>query len=277
MIAQLLGQTTSTGTYPPSSSTRLLDVDLAGPRGGSLGNEDTQDTVLEAGLDSILINPSWEGKAAVKLSDRTLRNPVLRLGGFVLLGDLLLVGLLGNFVVGLGGIVLDGGLVTELLLLRSFCALDEALWTLAFLADMLMATGDGQGVVIGPLDVDVFLVDAGKLAMQFVAFIRLLDVELGSEGADVVEFAVNVAESCLVEFIEESEHGRHLLSETWEERHCCWCVVEVSNRYRLRDAVELLRDSSDCCAQWLHRRLVVVLVVLMMDSKGCLEGYIYSR
>jgi hypothetical protein len=221
------------------SVVRLLDVDLARLRSGSLGNEDAQDSVLQAGLDSILVDACRECKAAMELSDRAFRDPVLGLGGLVLLGNLLLVRLLGDLGVSLREVFLDGGLVTKLLLLRSFAALNEALWALALLADILVTTGDGESVVIGPLDVDVLLLNTGKLSMEFIALLSLLNVELGCEGPDVVELAVDVAEGLAIILIEEPEDGSELLSETREERHCCWCVVEVPNSCGLRDAIEL--------------------------------------
>jgi hypothetical protein len=195
----------------------------------------------------------------VEFSDGALADPVLGLV-LVVLGDVLVLGLLGDLVVlGFVGVVLDSGLVTELLLLGLFTVLDEALWALTFLADVFVATRDGQRVVVGPFDVDVLLLDTGEFSVKFVALLCLLDVELGSKGPDVAEFAVDVAEGLPIVFVEKTEDRSEFLSESWEERHCCWCVGKASgscNR-RLGNAVELSRNSLDSRAECLHRRLVV--------------------
>lgn len=120
----------------------LLDVDLARLGSLSLGDDNAQDAVLEAGLDIILVDASWEGERAVELANRTLADPVFGLR-VVVLGDSLLLRLLCDLVVGLGWIVLDLGLVAKLLLVRLFAALDEALWALTFLADVLVAARNG--------------------------------------------------------------------------------------------------------------------------------------
>jgi hypothetical protein len=59
-----------------------------------------------------------------------------------------------------------------------------------------------------------------------------------------------------VVFVEEAEHGREFLREAREERHCCWCGGEGSrDGCWLADAVEVLWNSSNACAQWLHECL----------------------
>lgn len=147
-------------------SSRLLDVDLSWLRSLSLGDQDAQDTVLEAGLDSVLVNSGREGEGTVELSNGALADPVFRLAGvFLLLGNTLLLGLLGDLVARLGWIVLNGGLVAELLLFGVLAILDETLWALALFTHMLVAAGDGEGVVVGPLNVDVLLLDPGKFAL----------------------------------------------------------------------------------------------------------------
>ena len=161
-----------------------------------------------------------------------------------MLGDVLVLGLLGDLV-GFARVVLNLGL--ELLLLGSFAVLDEALRALAFLADVLVATRDGQGVIVGPFDVDVLLLDTGEFSVEFVALLGFLYVELGSEGPDVAEFAVDVAEGLPVVLVKETEDRSEFLSESWEERHCCWCVGKASSSCdrRLGNSVELSRNSLD--------------------------------
>jgi len=144
----------------------LLDVDLSWLRSLSLGDQDAQNTVLKAGLDGILIDSGWEGEGTVELSNGALADPVLRLVGvFLLLRNTLLLGLLGDLVARLGWVVLNGGLVAELLLFGVLAILDEALWALALFAHMLVAARDGEGVVVGPFDVDVLLFNTRKFAL----------------------------------------------------------------------------------------------------------------
>lgn len=164
-----------------------------------------------------------------------------------MLGDVLVLGLLGDLVVGFAGVVFNGGLVAELLLLKGFAVFDETLRTLAFLADVLVATRDGQRVVVGPFDVDVLLLDTGKFAVKLVTLFRFFHIEFGSEGSDVVEFPVDIAEGLPIILVEETEDRSEFLSESWEERHRRWCSGKVSSscNRRLGDAVELLRSSSD--------------------------------
>jgi hypothetical protein len=233
-----------------SSPYNLLDVDLSGLRSLGLGNKDAQDAVLEVGLDIVLVDAGGEGEGAVEFSNRALANPVLR-RVLIVLGDVLVLRLLGDLVVGVVGLVLDGGLVTELLLLGRITTLDEALRALTFLTGMLVTTRDGQRVVVGPLDVDVLLLDTRKFSMEFVSLLRFLHIELGSEGTDAVELAVDVAEGLPIVLVEETEDRSEFLSESWEKRHCCWCVGKASSscNCRLGDAVELPRNSLDGGAQ----------------------------
>jgi hypothetical protein len=264
----MLSKTWADSTTVEADCSPLLDVDLAALRSLSLRDGNAQDTVLETSLDSILIDTRREGERAMELANRALGDPVSRLGRFLLLRHFLLVGLLSDLrvvVAGVCSLILDGRLVLELLLVLAvfelllvLTVLDEALWALTLFADVLVAPGNGQCVVVGPFDVDVFLVDAGELAVELVAFLGFLDIELGGERADALELAVDVAEGLAVVLVEEAEEGSELLREAWEERHCCWPCGESSSGGWFRDAVELLWDSSKCCAQWLHRCLVVL-------------------
>lgn len=94
----------------------------------------------------------------MELADRALRNPVLGLA-FIVLLDLLFVGMLGDFAV----LVFDGTLVLFTILLLCAAAFDEArvLWPLTVSSHMFVAAGNGQGVVVSPFDTDVLLLDAG--------------------------------------------------------------------------------------------------------------------
>lgn len=207
------------------NQTHLLDVDLPRLWRRSLRHHNAQDTVLQASLDSILIDTGREGEAAVERSHRALANPVLVLG--LMLRNLLLLRLLGYlsvFVRGLSRLVFDRGLVLLVLgglkLLLIAVAFNSSR-ALTFFADVLVLARDLKGVVVGPLDVDILLVNARELTVEFVSLLCLLDVKLWCEGADALELAVNIAEGLTVVLVEEAEDGSELLSEAWEERHCC--------------------------------------------------------
>lgn len=133
--------------------------------GGGLRNYHTQDTVLQAGFDPILVNAGREGEGTVKLSDGALGNPVFGLvllvflcvffGGF---GDfLILCAIGGGFLV----VVLDGSFM-------SFGSIghvssDAALRFVSTIGGVfaLNAAFDDQGVGVRELNVDIFLIDPG--------------------------------------------------------------------------------------------------------------------
>jgi hypothetical protein len=142
-----------------------------------LGNGHAEDSVLEAGLDGLLVDADGEAERAVERSNRALRDPVLRLV-VRLLGDSLLLGLRRDLRIGavgfgrlLGGLVLDGGLVRLI-------AFDGLGWTCAFFAHSFVLARDRQCVRIRPLDVDVLLLDTRELAVQLIAVFVLLHIEL---------------------------------------------------------------------------------------------------
>jgi hypothetical protein len=144
----------------------------------------------------------------VELADRALSDPVLgpalrRLGdilGGISLGD-------GGLLVAALAFILDGRLLVFVLVLLVFGALvDEALgWGAAFGA-VLRAAADGEGVAIGPFNVDVLLLDSRQLAVQLVGVLHLLDVKLGREGAQAgVEAAEVVLPRRLIVVVNETE------------------------------------------------------------------------
>jgi hypothetical protein len=252
----------------------LLDVDLPGGRCRRFGNHDAQDTILEAGLDCILVDTGREGEAAVKRSNRAFADPVLVLG-LLPLCDIMLVGLLHNLsalVRGLSRLVLDTRLVRfDLLLLLTTLNSSGAL---TFLADVLVLPRDCQGVVVRPFDVDVLLLNTRELTVKLVGIFGLFDVELWCERADALELTVDVPESLAVVLVEETEDGCELLREAWEERHCCWSGCEGACDDLLGDAVELLWKSADCCSQSLH--ISVDDSCSDDDLRGLGDLYIYS-
>jgi hypothetical protein len=121
-----------------------------------------------------------------------------------------------------GALVLDAGLafVFEFLRLRTLTVLDESGGTLSLFSYVFVTSRDAERVVVRPLDVDILLFDARELAMEFVRVWCLLDIEFWREGADGFEGRVEITEGVALVFVEEAEHGRQLLGEAWEKRHC---------------------------------------------------------
>jgi hypothetical protein len=229
------------------SLNRLLDVDLAGLGSLGLGNDDAENAILKAGLDGILVDAAWEAEAAVELADAALTDP--ELGVVIVLLRNIPLRLFGNLSVGgFGALILDSGLVVVFLLtllLVVLSLLNETLRLLALLPHSLMATRDGEGVGVSPLDIDVLLLDTREFTVEFVGALGLRDVELGREALDI---PVQLAGYLTLVVVQKTEQRREFLSESWEERHCC-CGVVVSSDWSgsLRDAIklELLWNSSD--------------------------------
>jgi hypothetical protein len=231
----------------------LLDLDPPLGRGLSLRNDDGEDTILQAGLDGILVNALRERERTRKGADRTLRNPVVGLVslGLLVLGNLLRRGSVGGFGRGNGArvFVFDGGLVGfvraggafglgigQLLLMRSGLGFEEGGWAATLLSHSLSATANGERVGVGKFDVDVLLGDAREFAVQFVGVLVLLHVEARLETADALregravgEAAVNQAgivvhqaEQAVLAPERRSEVGI-VGDEAWEEGHFVWC------------------------------------------------------
>lgn len=172
-----------------SECRRLLEGNLADGRSSRLGNDNGEDAVLQAGLDSVLVNTTGEGEGALELADRALAGPVA-VGGLGGLSRLLISGL---GVIGLGlGVVF---------------ALSAAL--------------DHEGLGIGELDVDVLGQDAGQFTVEVIGIVALAEVKARVEGAHswlvVTSSAVVIAVLVLVE---ETEEGVDVArSEDATERH----------------------------------------------------------
>jgi len=205
-----------------SCERRSLDGDFASlARLGLLGNDDLKDTVLQAGLDVVGINGSRELEAAVEAAERTLADPEASTVATIIAGSHLFV-----LVIGLGhslgsvvALVLDGWLVV-----LSFVVRIRDAWVLAALEGVLGVSRDGKGVVFGPFDVDLGLLDAGQLAVELVGVLGFADVEARGEGTSVglgggAELA---GLDCSIKLVREAEQGREFV-ETWEEhRHFGW-------------------------------------------------------
>lgn len=234
----------------------LVDQDAATLVLLSLGDYDGQDAVVEVGADLVVVDAAWELEGARELADAALRDPELVLGKLglgLLCGCLALLDLgdrggRSRAAGGSGaGVVLDVvlnrglvGLVVLLFLLLGrlgdgaahldlFALLEEAGGRRAGSVGALHVAADDDGLRVGELDVDILLLDAGKLAVELVDVLRLPQVELGSEGLEVSSVVAPVlllrsVAGILVEVIDETEEagevglGRSVESRS-EHRH----------------------------------------------------------
>lgn len=206
-----------------------LDVDVDLPRLRRLGlrNNNGQDTVLEVGLDILLVDSRREAEGAVEFADGAFSDPVPGgiglpgdVGSLVGLGDgsLVLLALSALILLVLGAFVLNRRLLVLVLALALF-ALNETPWWLAGLGTVLDAAADCEGVAVGPFDVDILLVDARQLAVELVGFLRLADIELWLECADCSLDLWDYSASNPVIVVEQTEERRELLEAAWEQRH----------------------------------------------------------
>jgi len=157
-------------------SGNLLDGDLAWLKRLGLGDGDAENAILQASLDIVMVDADWERERAAEAAVRPFGYPVMRtpLGG--------LRNLLFGFSLGDCGVLLVGrsgfGLVVldrRLLVAGSLLSVDD-LWLFtgvaggasragrtggAGLVALLRVAGNGQGVVFGPFDIDLGLVQTG--------------------------------------------------------------------------------------------------------------------
>lgn len=206
-----------------------------------LRNHDAQDTILHGSLDIVLIDANREAERPTESANRALGNPefLLRLLGLVFLGlgldsDILLISLTGILNRSLGRNSLDGMAILTGVLnsLSSNLALDETSRWSALSIAAIDAALDGEGMRVGELDLDILLIDARKLAVEFVRILNLLDVEFGVEGLEVGVGGTVYGAGDLVELVEEAEDGGEgglrVVDESaaGEERHLACGVVE---------------------------------------------------
>lgn len=204
-----------------SKTCRLVDGDLASLILLGLWNDDREDAILHGSLNVVAIDTDRESKRSREFAHAALTDPVLLLRlGRLLLGDL---GVFGRSLWSgsVGGIfIFDGGVVIR--------------WSLGLFIGSVSALStatDDQSLRVCELDVDVFLIDTWKLALQLVCLANLLDVELGSEAlhnvaATVVMVLIGCGGASIVgvKVVEETEEwvegGRVVGDEgSWEESH----------------------------------------------------------
>jgi len=201
-----------------SPSVHLLDGDLLVDRLGGLWHDNLEDAILQAGLDAVLIDARWEREAAMEFADGPFANPDLGLVGRSLLDFLVVVGG-GNFG-GSSAFIFDRRLVRFVFLVLPSLGYPALLLGWTGLVDRFGATGDGEGVAIGPFDVDIFLLNARELTVQRVSFLRLADIELWLECAQRLHLAWKAGAGEVGVVVHQPENGRELALEVaWEERH----------------------------------------------------------
>lgn len=215
----------------------LAALDLLG-----LWNDNRQNTILHAGLDTVLVDSGWEVERPGELSNRAFRDPELLLRLLLTLLRLLIADLhLSLLLLLLLSLVCDTGLAWLMLLalLRNSALLlsltKKAGWWCALLITPLAASLDAQGLLVGKLNLDILLLDTRQLSMQFISALCLLNIELwieslcqlaGSTVGGWCDLAVGI------KVVEEAEErgealggvvGGWVAEVSWEERHVSGC------------------------------------------------------
>jgi len=175
-----------------------------------LRDDDTQDSILHAGLDVFVVDRVGKGEAARKLTNAALRDPV----GMLWIGP-------GDFLGASGGHFFARGLLSRVVPAFGTDFGGGGLGT--FLSQAFGPAFDGDGLLVGKLNNNILLVYTRQLAFENVIVLCFLDVELWCERArcgvgQFLEFGEGV-----VEEIEEwgdfgaigSEGGWH----AWKESH----------------------------------------------------------
>jgi len=198
-----------------------------------LGCHNVEDAVLKACGHRFLVDRSREVEATGKLADAALIEPVLGLvDGLLGLGLFLLSSLSA-------GLVWDGlvyfltGLLAPLASLSNSTArgsaLDEACRGGTGSIGALSLAADEHSLGLGELDVDILLVDTRELAMEFIRFPGLADVELGLPARHTSATAAHSLTRVAVEVVKEAEEGSErgvgVIQASREESHCA-CLVE---------------------------------------------------
>lgn len=162
---------------------------------GRLGNDNVEDAVCKASRHTILVDTRGKVESARKLADASLGEPIFGGVSRLLLGG---VGL-DHLAFGGGGsgssfvFILDSSLMRGLRTLMLARLSDGAALGRVFKSASRRGTGrvsalnfaaDDNRLRVGKLDVDILLLHSRELAMKFVSFARLTDVELGLPVSD---------------------------------------------------------------------------------------------
>jgi len=172
------------------------NLDFAASSLLSLWHHDTENAVFQRRGDCITIDISWEAERARELADAALRDPVfgLRLLLHLFLGPR---GYTGIVAVATILVLLGLVLVFNRRLVSRFALLGNGTTALAALNGFVSGWGalgvttlstsvNDEGLTVGKFDLDVFLLDAGKLAVEFIVVVGLFDVKLWAESPEAV-------------------------------------------------------------------------------------------
>jgi len=169
----------------------------------SLGNGDVQNTVLETGLDFVLLDEGREVEAAGEFSNAAFGNPVLGLVGRFLRLCLCDLGTAasGSWLGSRRLFVLDCCLVFLIVrFLSSFGnaasgigVFNKACWWSTGGVGALDAAANRHGVWIGEFNLDILLVHSGKFAVELVSVLGLSNVESWLESLDMIAAVAVVA------------------------------------------------------------------------------------
>lgn len=198
-----------------------------------LGHDHAQDTVLEVGSDCILVDACGEVKATRELANASLSKPVLSLVGWLL--DLLVIGVLDNFVGLRLGLVFNGGLVAVPASIAlgdgagRGVALDRTIGGSASSVSAFDLAANEHGLRLGELNVDIVLAHAREFAVQLVYLTSLAHIKLGlpvlKPGATTLAAISTTLSRVVVEVIKEAEKGVEggviggVVEVAWEESH----------------------------------------------------------
>ena len=128
---------------------------------------------------------------------------------------------------------------------------------------------DAQGLSISELDLDVLLIDSGKLAMELITILDLLHIEARLEGLKLRQIAEvsklialtrDLVRSVVVKKAEE--RGEFARREAWEGEHCS----DWSRLSDFDDSVSLRELVGDAVVLHVIVCLVVVVVSYSDDE-----------
>ena len=163
----------------------LIDIDALGLVARSLGDHDAEDPILQARLDRILVHARGEAERAMELANRALRDPVLGTTNLPLSFPLRSNNLPSPSLLPLVFFVVLHSRFMALPRIRHVTR-DASVGFIGPFGGILAlgAAFDDQRMRVGELDVHVFLLDAGQLALELVGGLVFAYVEFGLEGAD---------------------------------------------------------------------------------------------
>lgn len=159
----------------------LSDVDfLARLFFGRLVDTDGEDAIFQFRRDVVTIDSGREAEGSRELSPGALGDPVGKLGFFLLSGR----GLDNFGRLAISTFVVNSGFVRRIL--GSF----YLLWWCSLLMVRLRVAGNDQRLLVGELDREVLLLDAGKFTFELVVIFGLFEIEARGEEVIVILLSI---------------------------------------------------------------------------------------